>query len=83
MTAGLKIRSLLSIMADFICAISENDPSLRRNHRKTYQATMVAIIPSKMTKFAHKVKTELGFDSISSLIYLNFSDGEKFENSYF
>ena len=44
---------------------------------------MVAIIPSKMTKFAHKVKTELGFDSISSLIYPNFSDDEKFDDGYF
>ena len=70
-------------MTDIICGIYENARSPRWNHQKTYQATMVAIIPSKITKFAHKVKTELGFDSISSLIYLNFSDGEKFENSYF
>ena len=73
-------------MTDIICVISvisETDRSLRWNHRKTYQATMVAIIPSKMTKFAHKVKTELGFDSISSLIYPNFSDDEKFDDGYF
>ena len=50
---------------------------------QTYQATIVAMIPSKITKFAHKVKNELGFDSISSLIYSKFGDVQKLRRKLF
>ena len=41
------------------------------------------MIPSKITKLAHKVKDELGSDSFSSLIYSKFGDVQKLRRKLF